>query len=141
MRGLFRGWVPTAFGYSAQGAFKVRKWRAEGELGAGPVLGHTAAGCRTIGRQRGRHATTRNDAVLCTAAAFPGRAPRTPPLPPSQPCSLPASPSFCFPPSPPYTQFGLYEYFKKTYSDMAGPEAAKKYQVGDWAAVQAAGDG
>lgn len=26
-------------------------------------------------------------------------------------------------------QFGLYEYFKKTYSDMAGPEAAKKYQV------------
>lgn len=46
VRGLFRGWVPTAFGYSAQGAFK----------------------------------------------------------------------------------FGLYEYFKKTYSDMAGPEAAKKYQ-------------
>ncbi|KAL4424705.1 hypothetical protein ABPG77_000048 [Micractinium sp. CCAP 211/92] len=44
--GLFRGWVPTAIGYSAQGAFK----------------------------------------------------------------------------------FGLYEYFKKTYSDMAGPEAAKKYQ-------------
>ena len=30
----------------------------------------------------------------------------------------------------PTSQFGLYEYFKKTYSDMAGPEAAKKYQVG-----------
>lgn len=44
--GLFRGWVPTAFGYSAQGAAK----------------------------------------------------------------------------------FGLYEYFKKKYSDMAGEEAAKKYQ-------------
>ena len=25
-------------------------------------------------------------------------------------------------------KFGLYEYFKKTYSDMAGPENAKKYQ-------------
>ncbi|KXZ56593.1 hypothetical protein GPECTOR_1g533 [Gonium pectorale] len=25
-------------------------------------------------------------------------------------------------------KFGLYEYFKKTYSDMAGPELAKKYQ-------------
>lgn len=23
IKGLFRGWVPTAFGYSAQGAFKV----------------------------------------------------------------------------------------------------------------------
>lgn len=44
--GLFRGWVPTAFGYSCQGAAK----------------------------------------------------------------------------------FGLYEYFKKTYSDMAGEEAAKRYQ-------------
>jgi solute carrier family 25 (mitochondrial phosphate transporter), member 3 len=25
-------------------------------------------------------------------------------------------------------KFGLYEYFKKTYSDMAGEEVAKKYQ-------------
>ncbi|GAB4815285.1 hypothetical protein N2152v2_002331 [Parachlorella kessleri] len=46
-RGLFKGWVPTAFGYSAQGACK----------------------------------------------------------------------------------FGFYEYFKKTYADLAGPENAKKYQT------------
>uniref|UniRef100_A0A7S0V9K2 Mitochondrial phosphate carrier protein n=1 Tax=Polytomella parva TaxID=51329 RepID=A0A7S0V9K2_9CHLO len=46
LAGLFKGWVPTLYGYSAQGAFK----------------------------------------------------------------------------------FGLYEYFKKTYADMAGPEMGKKYQ-------------
>lgn len=35
VRGLFRGWVPTAFGYSAQGAFKVR---------AGIILRHALFG-------------------------------------------------------------------------------------------------
>jgi solute carrier family 25 phosphate transporter 3 len=28
-KGLFRGWVPTMFGYSAQGAFKVRRHRTQ----------------------------------------------------------------------------------------------------------------
>ena len=56
----------------------------------------------------------------CLVPAIRGRARRLPAYAPTSPPSCPL----------PLVQFGLYEYFKKTYSDMAGPEAAKKYQVG-----------
>ncbi|KAF5249984.1 hypothetical protein FANTH_4784 [Fusarium anthophilum] len=58
VRGIFTGWSPTLFGYSAQGAFK----------------------------------------------------------------------------------YGWYEYFKKTYSDMAGPEAAHKYKTGLYLAASASAE-
>ncbi|KAH7005319.1 mitochondrial carrier domain-containing protein [Fusarium venenatum] len=58
IRGIFTGWSPTLFGYSAQGAFK----------------------------------------------------------------------------------YGWYEYFKKTYSDMAGPEAATKYKTGLYLAASASAE-
>ncbi|XP_044714900.1 mitochondrial carrier protein [Hirsutella rhossiliensis] len=58
LRGIFTGWSPTLFGYSAQGAFK----------------------------------------------------------------------------------YGWYEYFKKTYSDMAGPEAAAKYKTGLYLAASASAE-
>ncbi|KAK2937965.1 Mitochondrial substrate/solute carrier [Fusarium oxysporum f. sp. vasinfectum] len=58
VRGIFTGWSPTLFGYSAQGAFK----------------------------------------------------------------------------------YGWYEYFKKTYSDMAGPEAAQKYKTGLYLAASASAE-
>ncbi|KYK55399.1 hypothetical protein DCS_07362 [Drechmeria coniospora] len=58
LRGIFTGWSPTFFGYSAQGAFK----------------------------------------------------------------------------------YGWYEYFKKTYSDMAGPEAANKYKTGLYLAASASAE-
>ncbi|KAF5675005.1 mitochondrial phosphate carrier 2 [Fusarium heterosporum] len=58
IRGIFTGWSPTLFGYSAQGAFK----------------------------------------------------------------------------------YGWYEYFKKTYSDMAGPEAAYKYKTGLYLAASASAE-
>ncbi|KAK9837447.1 hypothetical protein WJX81_003524 [Elliptochloris bilobata] len=37
-------------------------------------------------------------------------------------------------------KFGLYEYFKKKYSDMAGPENAKKYKTGIFLAGSASAE-
>ncbi|KAG5924960.1 hypothetical protein E4U61_004863 [Claviceps capensis] len=37
-------------------------------------------------------------------------------------------------------KYGWYEYFKKTYSDMAGPEAAQKYKTGLYLAASASAE-
>lgn len=47
IKGLFRGWVPTAIGYSAQGAFKVR-----GQQGAAPRSAQLPRPARSRNRQR-----------------------------------------------------------------------------------------
>ncbi len=131
-KGLFRGWVPTAFGYSAQGAFKVRRRQLRQGLGRSLAV---AAG---LG---GHWLWPVSSWTDCMRGQLLGHAPpwgggsqlSCPPCMchPSAalPAQLPAACSFLWLPCPPRAQFGLYEYFKKTYSDMAGPEAAKKYQV------------
>lgn len=84
IKGLFRGWVPTAIGYSAQGAFKVRSPGVE--LAAARAAAQAARGSGSL--------------------EHPARpSPATQPQPRPHPF-LPGC-------APTPLQFGLYEYFKK----------------------------
>jgi hypothetical protein len=114
--GLFRGWLPTLMGYSAQGAFKFglyeyfKKWVHQGVLVAARSLSlEDFFFPRSLGRRRRRRSNNSH------------------PFSPTPPLLLQHHTPFQTPPHLPTKPTNPQK--NRTYADAAGAEAAAKYQT------------